>query len=305
MAAATSSASSSGIAMPLPVKPRAVLMRTHMLVPRLDTSSPSLSSPSSSSSFSLFSGQLPQPQTVSSTSSSLARPQQLNANLRAARSERVGLSALRENVESLTSHHRSFSFGEDDAVAELMEILGCQPPPPAPSSGASTSSSPQQARRTRKSSVPYIFHADPSAAASASALDMSIAAPPRLASTPFRPSSPSSPVSRSKNPLPFNSPFMPRSSSNRSSSPRTAAAAVAGVLPPGAPVRRDSVAELGLLSPSPEPRNVAAMFHRPANNPLQWASGVASDACSTEGGFRARSKSVTDVDGRMRIAFAC
>ncbi|KAJ3002211.1 hypothetical protein HKX48_002472 [Thoreauomyces humboldtii] len=227
------------------------------------------------------------------------------------------LSPLDEDVESTTTsdHHHpaaasaanaTYTFpavssvsSDDAAVAELMEILRVHRFP-SPERNAA----PSTYVRERKSSVPYLFHPTASTVHSASVNGggSAIVAPPRLAGTPFRPdahallpppppspasSTPSSPVSRAKNPIPFNSPFTRHVASTGSSA--------SGDL-------------LGLLSPSPEPRPLMFYGARPQNPAHSRILLEGPFACAGDGDRfmeRPRSKSVTDLDGRIRIAFAC
>ncbi|KAI8905753.1 hypothetical protein DFJ77DRAFT_209230 [Powellomyces hirtus] len=232
------------------------------------------------------------------------------------RKEAIVLSPLHEDVESPSKS--SYGYGDDAAVAELMEILGTRKndeQQPAPSD------TPARMGHQRKSSVPYLFQG-PEGFMPADVPDAPIVVPPRLSGTPFKPTdrrsendnsyqvpaapysgthtTGHSPVSRARNPLPFNSPFLSR---RRAPSPLTVPTAGSA----SSLQKRDSHAELGLLSPSPEPRAGPYFFHRPPN-PIQ--TRLADLSCAAAGTFvesphRPRSKSVTDLDGRIRIAFAC
>ncbi|TPX56301.1 hypothetical protein PhCBS80983_g04620 [Powellomyces hirtus] len=291
--------SDASIAMPAPKKPLALRGLHHMLVPRLDTSSPSLN-PNSSDNSAVWTGHC----------------KCLAPSRGSSRKEAIVLSPLHEDVESPSKS--SYGYGDDAAVAELMEILGTRKndeQQPAPSD------TPASMGHQRKSSVPYLFQG-PEGFMPADAPDAPIVVPPRLSGTPFKPTdrrsendnsyqvpaAPSSgthttghsPVSRARNPLPFNSPFL-----NRRRAPSPLTVPTAGSASPLQ--KRDSHAELGLLSPSPEPRAGPYFFHRPPN-PIQTRLADLSCAAAgtlVESPHRPRSKSVTDLDGRIRIAFAC
>ncbi|KND03005.1 uncharacterized protein SPPG_02076 [Spizellomyces punctatus DAOM BR117] len=270
------------IAMPAPHKPLA-LRSLHMLVPRIDTSSPSCKG------IPMQDAQNKRPTMGTGRHSILTRKDSLP------------LSPLIEHVEKGS---KSFSFpGDDDAVAELMEIVGLRRPN-APSPVSHLVETPLLNKR-RNSSVPQLFEMEHGQDDSGDTRSPVIE-PPRLSETPFKPTarkgyydeplSPCSelrmtdrsPVSRTRNPIPFNSPFLNR---RRMASPLAVSPTI---------VRREPGVELGLLSPSPELRTP---FIFRSTNPVP--SRLAEYSCSVDVQGRPRSKSVTDLDGRIRMAFAC
>ncbi|TPX58765.1 hypothetical protein SpCBS45565_g07919 [Spizellomyces sp. 'palustris'] len=278
------------IAMPAPHKPLA-LRSLHMLVPRIDTSSPTCKG------IPMQDSQNKRPTMGTGRHSILTRKDSLP------------LSPLIEHVEkgskSLFAVPKSFSFpGDDDAVAELMEIVGLRRPNRA-SSPVSHLVEPPLLNKRRNSSVPQLFEMENGQDDSRETRSPVIE-PPRLSETPFKPTarkgyhdeplSPCSelrmtdrsPVSRTKNPIPFNSPFLNR---RRMASPLTVSPTIA---------RREPGVELGLLSPSPELR---PPFIFRSTNPVP--TRLAEYSCSFDVQGRPRSKSVTDLDGRIRMAFAC
>ncbi|KAI8826771.1 uncharacterized protein EV422DRAFT_511385 [Fimicolochytrium jonesii] len=316
-----------GIAMPAPQKP--FLLRTlqhNMLVPRLDTYSPSLEKSYSGG------GGGAGGEGIQQNSSVVPRQQQKRGPAARVSIRRYNspLSPLKENTET-----DDFYSGEDAAVAELMEIMGMQPlrrnivedddeqeeneedenNPPPPTKR-------RPGGHTRKSSVPALFQphdTDPTPTTTLTPQHPSLAIlqPPRLASTPFRPvpttppPADRSPVSRSKNPLPFNAPFL-----NRYRAPSPLVSSPQQQLD----FTFATGAELGLLSPSPDHTRVVGNGNGNGNgnatgvgpyqqqqrpmNPM--VNRMVDIVCANVGGsVRPRSKSVTDLDGGIRLAFAC
>ncbi|KAJ3186626.1 hypothetical protein HDU85_007446 [Gaertneriomyces sp. JEL0708] len=266
------------IAMPAPQKPMALRGLHHMMLPRLDTHSPSLRGHLDSTAAKRVLNGAGSRSPVCRKSGSL--PQ---------------LSPVIEDVQSMGYRH-CFQSGEEEAVMELMEIMRSHR-----AHAAVPAAVPLPSARKRKSSVPNLFEVGTEDDAEFAEAVVPILEPPRLACTPFKPAAiridvtevPAddidfrvigSPVSRTKNPVPFNSPFLGRQKTNAHQtalSPRLC--------------RGESGVELGLLSPSPELK--ASMIVRTSNRLVDLVSVPVMHG-------RPRSKSVTDIDGRIRLAFA-
>ncbi|KAI9106107.1 hypothetical protein DFS34DRAFT_682163 [Phlyctochytrium arcticum] len=369
-----------GIAMPAPHKPLALRTHLHMLIPRLDPSSPSPQGPYTIPAQSLPSQGYPFPSATalgSSANSSTDRQSFAPRRLGIATNKQVSfraacespLSPLVENMEK-TMYSKSYpqSSGDDDALAELMEIVGTRR-----SAASSPAASSRKAvdypanfnpNRRRSSTVPDLFPTsgnglqdllDKEDASDRTDSDndtneddhstmrrsSNILEPPRLATTPFRPTAirtdmlssnndaasgvygaslrvtQPSPVSRSKNPLPLNSPFLGRRRAG-AASPSHSPTYMAGRGTAALNSSNNGV-ELGLLSPSPEPKlyyhSTHALhqanaqhpvFYRSVNPiPARLADLVGAYYGATDFHARPRSKSVTDLDSRIRMAFAC
>ncbi|KAJ3042949.1 hypothetical protein HDV00_006256 [Rhizophlyctis rosea] len=171
------------------------------------------------------------------------------------------LTPVNENMENAESEDGfSSDYSEDDAYAELLEIVSKPKAHVLMNFNSPVSRDGAKGHRRRKSSVPSVFFGmEASLERFAAMHGPSVGAeprmePPRLSKTPFRPKESdsltpgadlrilgTSPVSRTKNPVPLNSPFCNKVQT--------------------VTYNHEPGVELGLLSPSPSPDII---LHRPS-----------------------------------------
>ncbi|KAJ3057400.1 hypothetical protein HK097_007579 [Rhizophlyctis rosea] len=266
------------IFMPAPRKPVVAGTASHMVIPRLDASTPArFSQTAAGGAEEMDAGECLR-RAVFSSAGKLGGVTKgagkLGSAVAASRPVGVNVwSDLAPSTEPLTPVNENMEKGEeedgfgsdyseDDAYAELLEIVT---KPKAHvlvnfNSPAIPRDAPPKGHRRRKSSVPSVFfgmesHMERFAAMHGPSVGVE---PPRLAKTPFRPKEGemlappvadlrlmgSSPVSRAKNPVPFNSPFFNQLQNAMHSRPES---------PHVSYNSHQSGVELGLLSPSPSP----------------------------------------------------